>query len=323
MKTELYQKENAKIFYEDRYTKGYMDDWPAEKKQKVFEIIKNLPLPETGIALDFGCGTGVFTNVLQQALPNWEIYGCDISRNSINNAKIRFPDCNFFISDNDQTSDIKFDFLFSHHVLEHVFDIQQTISEINNYLKPISFSMLIFPCGNEGSLEYKVCSIRTDGINIAMENRFFYEDEGHIRRLTTDQTNKLMGTFGFTLKKDFYRNQYYGAVKWISQTSPQFILKFTDVNTIKDKQSIKFLLGLRYKLLLLNIVQLSAIFFFTRIKIVREKKIQHYIFAIVNFIPFLISYPFYYIINYRAEKEWINNKDKKNGSEMYLFYSRK
>jgi trans-aconitate methyltransferase len=323
MKTELYQKENAKQFYEDRYSKGYMDDWPIEKKQKVFEVIKSLPLPKTGIALDFGCGNGVFTNILRQALPNWEIYGCDLSENSINNAKNRFPDCNFFVSDNEQTFDLKFDFLFSHHVLEHVFDIKQAIKEVCNYLKPISFAMLIVPCGNTDSLEYKVCSKRSDGINATMENRFFFEDEAHLRRLTTEQSNKLMSPYGFKLEKDFYDNQYFGAIKWISQSSPKFILKFTDISHVKGKEPRKFLKNLRLQLLLLNAIQLPAIFYYKRIKMIREKKIQHYIFAIINLIPFLISYPFYYIINYRAEKEWINNKDKKNGSEMYLFYSRK
>lgn len=32
-----------------------MDEWPIDKKQRVFEVIRTLQLPEGGIALDFGC----------------------------------------------------------------------------------------------------------------------------------------------------------------------------------------------------------------------------------------------------------------------------
>ena len=66
MKTELYQKEEAKQFYENRYEKGYMDEWPIDKKQRVLEIINVLNLPENGVALDFGCGNGVFTDVINK-----------------------------------------------------------------------------------------------------------------------------------------------------------------------------------------------------------------------------------------------------------------
>ncbi len=322
MKNILYQKKGSKDFYESRYEKGYMDEWPIDKKQRVFEIIRNLPLPEMGIALDFGCGNGVFTEVLRQALPKWKIYGCDISLNAINNAKSRFPDCTFFVSDNEQSFELKFDFLFSHHVLEHVFDIKKTINEINVFLKPQSFVLHVFPCGNEDSFEYKVCKMRMDGINENMENRFFFEDEGHIRRLTTEQTNKLMGEYDFILEKDFYSNQYYGAIKWISQSPPKFILEFTNPKKSINNKAHNFLSILRFKFMLLFTLQLPAILY-NNIKLVRNKKIIHYCILFIDLVPFFISYPIYAIVNYKAKKEWNNNKHLKNGSEMYLFYKRK
>ena len=329
MKKELYQKEESKIFYENRYKKGYMDEWPILKKQGVFEVIKSLNLPESGNALDFGCCNGVFTDVLRQALPKWKIYGCDISTVSIDNAKNRFPTCSFFVSDNEKISDIKFDFLFSHHVLEHVFDIEKTIQEINILLKPKSSVLHIFPCGNKDSFEYNVCKIRMDGINREMENRFFFEDEGHIRRLTTEQTNLLMNKYGFSLEKDFYSNQYYGALKWITQTiNPKFIMEFTNHRKAIDKASNNSLLLMRFNLLLLYILQLpSCVFIRTREELSKAKglkqKMKYYCVLILVLIPFFISYPAYAIMNYYANKEWNYSKHLKNGSEMYLFYNRK
>lgn len=322
MKNELYQKEESKQFYENRYEKGYMDEWPSDKKQRVFNIIKILDLPESGNALDFGSGNGVFTDVLRQALPKWKIYGCDISKNAIENAKNRFPECSFFVSDNERSPVIKFDFLFSHHVLEHVFDIKKTINEINTLLNPKSFVLHIFPCGNENSIEYQVCKMRTDGINKEMENRFFFEDEGHVRRLTTEQTNILMKEYGFALENDFYSNQYYGAIKWISQSSPKFVMEFTNPKKAIDKKAYKSLSILRFKFILLFILQLPANLF-SRIELVRNKKLKHYFMLIIDLIPFLISYPIYAIVNYKAKQEWNYSKHLKNGSEMYLFYGRK
>lgn len=322
MKKDLYKKKESIDFYEDRYEKGYMDEWPIEKKQRVFDVIKKLPLPETGTALDFGCGNGVFTDVMRQALPHWKIYGCDISLIAVNNAKIRFPFCNFFVSDNEQPSGLKFDFLFSHHVLEHVFDIKTTINQLNTFLKPESNLMLIFPCGNENSFEYKVCKMRIDGINKKMENRFFFEDEGHIRRLNTEQTNELLSEYDFILEKDLYSNQYFGSIKWISQSSPGFILKFADPEKSIDKKAQSILSALRIRLILLHILQLPAIYF-NHLKGIRRKKIKDYIILFLDIIPYLISSPFYFIVNSNAMREWENNKHLKNGSEMYLFYSRK
>ncbi|MES2748344.1 MAG: class I SAM-dependent methyltransferase [Bacteroidota bacterium] len=322
MKNELYQKEIAIDFYEYRYEKGYMDEWPVEKKQRVFELLRSLPLPETGEALDYGCGNGVFTDLLRQALPKWKIYGSDISQNAINNAKIRFPECTFFVSDNDLKSELKFDFLFSHHVLEHVFDIEKAMEEINNYLKPQAYIMHILPCGNEGSFEYDLCKLRVDGFNESMENRFFFEDEGHVRRLTTEKANALIQVHGFTLEKEFYSNQYHGAIKWITQSSASFIKNFANPEKGKDANAKTKLANLRTKFLFLAYLQLPYALY-KDTKAIKNKKPKHYIVLLAYMIPSLISYPIHAFINAKAAKEWNTNNQAKNGSEMYVFYSRK
>jgi len=315
MSNLLYQKEIAKSFYEDRYEKGYMQEWPKEKKQRVFEIIKDLNLPENGNAIDFGCGNGVFTDILQQALPNWKIYGCDISKNAVENAKIRFPNCLFFISDAEQNPDIKFDFLFTHHVLEHVYDIKMLVKDMNILLKPKSFILHIFPCGNENSYEYNICKMRIDGINSEMENRFFFEDEGHVRRLTTEQTNNLFSELGFALEKDLYSNQYYGGIKWISESSKDFILRFTDPTKAQDEKARKKLVGAKNKLLFMHYCNK-----------IQKNSFKSIAFQFIKTGVKLILYPLAKIIvsyvEMKAKREWRRKKTQKNGSEMYLFYGR-
>ena len=100
------------LFYEDRYANGYLEEWPEDKKIRMREIIENLKLPEFGEALDFGCGNGIFTNILKQVLPKWNIYGADISKVAIENAKKRYPDCRFVELDDLSLRDKKFNFLF-------------------------------------------------------------------------------------------------------------------------------------------------------------------------------------------------------------------
>src|SRR6476661_869159 len=141
----LYDKKSATEFYESRYSRNYMNEWPLEKKQRVFKLLGDLPLPEYGSAVDFGCGNGVFTDVLKQALPKWEIFGCEISEVAINNAKKRLPDCNFFVSDDQVKNNRKFNFLFTHHVLEHVYNIENCVKEMNDMLLPGSFMFHIMP----------------------------------------------------------------------------------------------------------------------------------------------------------------------------------
>lgn len=94
--SHLYDQKQSIEFYEDRYKQGYMDEWPIEKKRKIFEVIQELPLPAKGEALDFGCGNGVLTEIIRQALPAWKIFGTDLSKKAIDNAKIRYPGCTFF-----------------------------------------------------------------------------------------------------------------------------------------------------------------------------------------------------------------------------------
>ena len=93
----LYKKPASIEFYENRYARGYMEEWPAEKKRRIAEMIRSLGLPGTGEALDFGCGNGVLTDVLRESLPTgWRTCGSDLSAKAIENARKWYPGCRFF-----------------------------------------------------------------------------------------------------------------------------------------------------------------------------------------------------------------------------------
>jgi trans-aconitate methyltransferase len=103
-------------FYESRYEHGYMEEYPDDVKEKILAIIRDLRLPQEGRALDFGCGNGVLTDIIRQALPSWSVFGTDLSRKALANASTRFPKCTFIERDDPSLKSNAFDFLFSNPV---------------------------------------------------------------------------------------------------------------------------------------------------------------------------------------------------------------
>jgi SAM-dependent methyltransferase len=222
---ELIDSKVSVEFYESRYQGGYMEDWPKEKKAFVTEFITQLVPGNKGIALDFGCGNGVFTDVLSKALPGWEIWGCDISQSALINARRRFPNCNFETFEQIKNQQIKFDLIFSHHVLEHVSDLNEIIASFSDSLKVGGRSAHILPCGNKDSLEYKIASLVINGIDANLGNRFYYEDKGHLRRLTSTQLAEIHETFGLVKENAWFQNQYFGSLDWMSDYPHEYITK--------------------------------------------------------------------------------------------------
>jgi SAM-dependent methyltransferase len=313
--------------YDDMYLQGYMHDWPIQKKQRVFNIITALDLPEKGRALDYGCGNGVLSNVIKQALPEWEVFGVDISPVAIENAKKRFPECTFLVFGDTPPKEQNFDFLFTHHVFEHVQDSFETWQEINSYMKEGSRMLHILPCGNEGSFEHTISLLKTNGIDGKMGNRFFFEDESHLRRLSTAEMSSFASKYCFRLVKDYYANQYYGALDWITSDGsvdwatcgrPKFILKITSADNARDGRSAAKLKLLRIRLLFLTSFRLSVEWF------KQERNRSNW--NLLSFALATLLYPFSRSVDsylkHKAQSEWENKKTQKNGSEMYLYFER-
>ena len=322
MKTEeLYNKSTSQHFYDERYSAGYMDEWPVEKKQRVFEVIRSLDLPPHGEALDFGCGNGVFTDVLRQALPGWKIYGTDISTVAVKNASERVSEATFFTPSEEKTAGKRFDFLFTHHVLEHVFNLHDVWQQMEAFMKQSSAMLHILPCGNEGSFEHRICRLRNDGINGEMGNRFFFEDTGHVRRLTTAELDSVASQYGFRLAVEYYSNQHDGALDWITQNEPSFVLMLTDPAKAWDLNAKKELLAIRKKLLFTSAFRDLG----TRVTgfPARKKK------DVKGWLGLLIGLPLYPISKFidsrmkrNATAEWESKKNDRSGSEMYLYFKR-
>ncbi len=320
--SHLHDEYLAVDFYQERYAHGYMEEWPIDKKQKVFEVIRGLELPDMGEALDFGCGNGVFTNVIKQALPyGWKVYGTDISTIAVENAKKRYPECIFFVKGERDYMGKKFDFLFTHHVLEHVYSLPEILDELDDLLKGEAAILHILPCGNEGSFEHSVCLLRKDGIDPKLENRFFFEEVAHLRRLNTEQLSKLYREKGFFLAKQYYSNHYYGGIEMITGEGLGLVRLFTDSSLAVDEIAKYKLTQLRYKLFLIWAFRRPVTLVEDRLR-KRSRTVRDYILLILALPLYLFAKPLDSYLKGKALDEWQKRKTEENGGEMFLFYRR-
>jgi SAM-dependent methyltransferase len=258
---------------------------PIWKKRRVRDLIRSLRLPTTGRALDFGCGQGIFTQVVKDALPEWDVSGCDLSETAVEIATRRFPSCSFFVAGHSPAGTKNFDLL------------------------------LILPCGNPGSLEQRIASTRRSGIDPARGNRFWFEDEGHLRRLTTGEMVDHQARHGFALRDARYANQHQGAVEWITAGPIAFIEDFADAMQATDPAARQSLRRLRMRLLL-----------FARLRALGRTDALAGVSSRANAIlrralSRIARITGKYCV-FRAEREWRSRSREECGSEMYLTFTR-
>jgi SAM-dependent methyltransferase len=209
----------AKRYYDRRYLDGYMEEWPAERLERIAALLRSLPLPERGVALDYGCGTGVFTELLANVLPKWRVLGTELSASALAAAARRCPGATFFDASGMDEWRGRCDLVFTHHVLEHVSDLEATAADLSQLLTPSGVMFHVLPCGNAGSLEWRLCRLQQGGIDPARGNRFFFEDEGHLRRLTSDEFLRLWKPHGWRPLLTRFANQRDGALNYYTAST--------------------------------------------------------------------------------------------------------
>lgn len=308
-------------YYDELYKSGYMDEWEDAKKARIIEVLSEIKLHENSKILDFGCGTGVFSNLLKNHFPQCEVYGCEITEVALQIAKMKYTNCTFISNDELIKFNKHFDFVFSHHVLEHVDSIDETLGQINSICKENAVTLHILPCGNINSYEYNITKRVENGINENVENRFFYEDPGHLRRLTSERLINLNKRYSFRIKSAYFASQHYGAITWIAKSSIFNINSITNYKIANSNKNKLILLVQRFYLTLLYFVFFPPKYFFISWN-AKPLKFKHIMFIGLFFIPFLLCYPIYKFYNDKAIREWTLNKDKENGSEMYLTFIR-
>lgn len=319
---ELYDPDAAVAFYEERYARGYMAEWPRAKKQRVFEFVRALHLPATGRAIDFGCGNGVFTDVVRQALGSgWTIVGSEISSVALENARRRFPQCQFRHGEDPALAAESFDFFFTHHVLEHVYDLTEVLGQLDRLMRPAAVGVHIMPCGNEGSYLHGLALLRTDGINAAMGNRFFNDEEGHVRRLRTDDLAAEYSRLGYALAAERYCAHRQGVMDWLTDLGPERVKETFDPSRAKDEPSRRRLASLRRRFL--------ALWFLRHQAPMVEEKLAKSGRSLRDYAQLLLGLPLYPLskpvdswFRHAPERDWAERGPDRRAGEMFLGFRR-
>lgn len=98
--------------------------------------------------LDIGCGRGENCFDIKRRCPKAKVYGIDIEEKNIKRAKKEFGNkCEFLVAKGEKLPfrDSSFDFIYVIEVLEHVDNLEVTVSEIKRLLKKGGEAIITFP----------------------------------------------------------------------------------------------------------------------------------------------------------------------------------
>ncbi|MCX7744997.1 MAG: class I SAM-dependent methyltransferase [Flavobacteriales bacterium] len=304
--------------YDIKYSRGYMEGWPKWKKRRVSNLIKKLNLKSGERFLDFGCGKGEFTAVIKQELKTVKVEGTDISDEALKIAKNAHSDCFFFEFSEENFNHEKYDLVFTHHVLEHVEDIDYTIGQIAKLCREGGKAVNILPCGDRGSLEYLICGWRIDGFDSARGNKMFFEYPGHLRRLTSKELIYKFSVRNFKVEKVFFANVLFGSIEWITSSDLKLIKKITELKNLKKSVYAIPLSLFRVFFLSIYFIRVPAIKIGGYFKKINRRKKYRLLFllALLFYVPSLIVNTLIIGLSsfeYLIMKQW-------SGSEMYLIF---
>ena len=165
---------------------------------KLYHIVRNHTLSSKlklvskyvsrGTILDYGCGTGMFLDVCKEA--GWKTYGCEPDSDASLIAS-SFGLTVFFSKDDIKTKlgGQKFDVITMWHVLEHVVDLNETLSFFKDHLTENGVLVIAVPNHRSfDALYYK-------------EHWAAYDLPRHLYHFHRDTMQRLLSRFDFSLLK--------------------------------------------------------------------------------------------------------------------------
>ncbi|HSW61301.1 MAG TPA: class I SAM-dependent methyltransferase [bacterium] len=214
-------EEDFKEFYDERYKKGLrksLSGYEFARWHALYHFFKNIvKLDRPERILDYGCGSGLFYPLMRSLYPDSQIYGADISSVALDVLTDSFPEfsgkTNLIKNDKTDYQDNFFDLIISIEVMEHVEYLDKYLTEINRILKKDGVFIWTTPCANRFSIEHIYSSL-TDQIGISSLGfrRWKWEDEAHVRRLTSQEAEAEMERLGFNDFKFRFRAHFFSFV---------------------------------------------------------------------------------------------------------------
>ena len=181
-------EEDIKKHYSEDYFKPYLKDSGVHLKKRFKKRIKEIKkIKFPGNLFDVGAGAGFFLKLA--ADEGYKTYGVELSRWAAKYAKDNF-DLDIFPGKlNDAGfSPGAFDVVTLWHVLEHVVDPKDFLSQVSSLLK--SGGLLAVEVPNIGSIAAKLSGINWE--LMAPDEHFFYFNQFTLEKLLTDSGFKII-----------------------------------------------------------------------------------------------------------------------------------
>ena len=316
---------NMGKYFDEWYDGTYITNKGGIESGFLKQILCSIPL-DTHNILDHGCGQGSWVSLLQDKFSNAKITGIDISKNGIDIAKKLFPKHTFFVFDGKTApiSDNSFDLIFSYHVLDAVWNLNESLVDISRLLKKGGYLFIVMPCANENSFEEKITRLVKGGKEDSIDGykRFFYSYPCNVRRLQSSEIIKLLSKHNIIIYEEFYSNHFLGAINWISKSSYSFLNELFDYrNGVNFNAKIKLYILRIVFIILLSVMKLSNVRNIIILNKIKNSKnfIKSFLFlSLFAFKP--ISLIFGSIMNLFSIIEWHLCSKKKHASTQYLIF---
>lgn len=179
--------------------------------------------------LDVGCGAGNKTKTFKHFFPKIQIWGCDVSKNAIREAKIDSTSIRFFVASAESLplESNRFDIVIMNSVLDHTKNPQKSAREAFRVLKKEGVFLFMDP------LEAELTTIH----GLLTRFKFFRNHRknrcGHNHAFTKKSLTELVEKAGFRVERIvltwFYFAQFVDVIYYpllaLSGKGPEFTLK--------------------------------------------------------------------------------------------------
>jgi methionine biosynthesis protein MetW len=183
--------------------------------------------------LDIGCGDGKITDFIKKtANSNLELYGIELVGKNVEKARARginAKQCD--ISQGKIPYDKSFfDIVYAGEVLEHIYDTDGLMSEINRVMKPNGILIITVP--NIACWYNRIyLSLGFSPLWVDSGSEKFYGNPagaicGHIKAFTKKSTRELVANHNFVIKKTKGSSIYPFDNKWINSGLRKKIVQF-------------------------------------------------------------------------------------------------
>lgn len=176
--------------YADRPLGKYSMYWFARRYYAA--LIRRYAPPGGGRLLELGCGLGHLIGLLQN---EYQCVGIDLAEYSIEQTKLNAPKAEAYVQSADDLSRFgtgEFSVVVALHLVEHLPDPQNTISQVNRILKTGGLYLFATPNPTYGLRRYK--DTKTDAIG---------KDPTHINVQPPEQWRAWTEAKGFKVLKHF------------------------------------------------------------------------------------------------------------------------